>query len=87
MKNLKYLLTAFVTCNNLLLEYMDVITVACRKLENLEREISRDVFEKITEICRKSNLDILDSNYDKTHRIGQVSESKSLFVKHLSVIQ
>ena len=55
-----------------MLEYMYATTAICRKLETLDRETSRDVFENITEICKESNLDILDSNIAKAHRNGKV---------------
>ena len=54
-----------------MLEHMYVWTAIYRKLETLDREISRDMFENITEICKESNLDILDSNV-KADRIGKV---------------
>ena len=54
-----------------MLEHMYVGTAIYRKLETLDREISRDMFENITEICKESNLDIPDSNV-KVDRIGKV---------------
>ena len=55
-----------------MLEYMYATTATCRKLKTLDREISRDVFENITVICKESNLDILDSNVAKAHRNGKM---------------
>ena len=52
-----------------MLEYMYATTAICRKLKTLDRDISR---ENITEICKESNLDILDSNAAKAHRNGKV---------------
>ena len=71
-----------------MLKYMYATTATCRKLKTLDREISKDVFENITEICKESNLDKLDSNIAKAHRNGNVRERKSsLFVKLVFVIQ
>ena len=71
-----------------MLEYMYATTATRRKLKTLNREISRDVFENITEICKESNLDKLDSNVAKAQRNSNVRERKSsLFVKLVFVIQ
>ena len=51
---------------------MYVTTTTYRKLETLDREISGDMFENITEICKESNLDILYLKVDKADRIGKV---------------
>ena len=52
-----------------MLEYMYATTALCRKRKTLDREISR---ENITEKCKESNLDILDSNVAKAHRNDKV---------------
>ena len=69
---------------------MRIVEVSRRRIFITEKivKISRDVFENITEICKESNPDILDSNVAKAHRNGKVQERKSsLFVKLVFVIQ
>ena len=48
---------------------MYATTAICRKRKTLDRDISKEI---ITEICKESNLDILDSNVAKAHRNGKV---------------
>ena len=56
------------------------------RVPSVDRETSSDVLEKVNEVCAESNLEILDSNLDRAHRIGKPYFYKIKKVKCKSII-